>query len=48
MDPEAETEYLASFLSHDRLLILRGPRHRIPRLGVPGRGKLRPGGGGNG
>lgn len=48
MDSEAESEHLASILSQDRLLILRGPRHRIPRLGDPGRGKLRPGGGGNG
>lgn len=45
---EAACERSASVLSQGLLLILREPRHQIPRLGVPGRGKLRLGRGGRG
>lgn len=48
MGTEAGSELWAPVVSQDRLLILRGPRHQIPGLPVPGRGKRRPGGVGEG
>lgn len=48
MGTEAGCERWASVLAQDLLLILREPRHQIPRLGVPVRGKLRLGRGGQG
>ena len=46
MGSEVGSESRAPVLCQDVLLALRGLRRQIPVLGVPGRGKRRPGGGG--